>query len=249
MEVINNLDLLIVEDSLSYSLELEQLCEELGFNVIGTVEDSGSALDAIFSDNPDLILMDIDIKGKLNGLEIGQKIKHLGIPILYVTSFGDQFSLRSSSEANTVGYLVKPVSASVLLETLRKIVAESFDIEKDGEAKLINRSPNARSLFVQKGGEYKKIFIDQITYVKSEDNYCRFHLVDGSNYMMRVTLSEVEHMTKDLDFLRCHRSYIVNLSMITQVSLKDTEILLGENDRVPFSRSKKDLVKASVGNN
>ena len=85
-----NLNILIVEDSISYSIELEQLASEIGFNVIGVVDNSADALDTIFSTPPDIILMDINIKGKLNGIEIAKKINHLNIPILYITSFNDE---------------------------------------------------------------------------------------------------------------------------------------------------------------
>lgn len=243
MRGINNLDVLIVEDSLSYSLELERLCEELGFNVVDTVEDSGTAFDTIFSESPDLILMDIDIKGKLNGIEIGQKIKHLDIPILYITSYSDQLSMRMASSTNIAGYLVKPVMKNKISQVLKEIVVKNFGVEKDGDAKLVSKPDNVKSLFVQENGQYKKIELDHVVYINSEDNYCRLKLQDGSNYLMRITLSEIERMTENLGFFRCHRGYVINKSMITSITLKDNKVMLGGEYSIPFSRNKRDELK------
>jgi CheY-like chemotaxis protein len=91
------LNLLIVEDSVSYAVELEQLATEIGYNVIAVTDNSADALDIIFSQQPDIILMDICIKGRLSGIDIGKRIKHLDIPILYITSFDDKKTFDTSS--------------------------------------------------------------------------------------------------------------------------------------------------------
>jgi len=76
----HNFDVLIVEDSLSYAIVLERMCKEIGLSVIVSVADSASALDIIFAEYPDLILMDNNIGGMLRGEEVGKEIDHLGIP-------------------------------------------------------------------------------------------------------------------------------------------------------------------------
>jgi len=104
-----NLSLLIVEDSISYAIELEQLSEEIGFDVLASVDNSADALDIIFSEAPDIILMDINIKGRLTGIDIAKKIIHLDIPVLYITSFSDEETYNKAQESNLIGYIVKPV--------------------------------------------------------------------------------------------------------------------------------------------
>ena len=84
------LDVLVVEDNLSFALELSMMLEDIGYNVIGQVDNAAEALELIFSKMPDIILMDHDIKGEMTGIELGNKIRHLDIPILYITSFGNE---------------------------------------------------------------------------------------------------------------------------------------------------------------
>ena len=66
-----SLKILIVEDELSFALELQMLLEELNYNVLKHVDNSDEALKVIYENHPDLIFMDIDIKGDLSGIEIG----------------------------------------------------------------------------------------------------------------------------------------------------------------------------------
>ena len=77
---------LIVEDDFSFGLELVMLVEEIGYQVLGLKENSDDALVLIQQDTPDVILMDIDIKGSMNGLELATAIKHLRIPVIFITS-------------------------------------------------------------------------------------------------------------------------------------------------------------------
>ena len=94
------LKILIVEDNISFALELEMILDEIGYQIIATVDNSAEALDIIFSKEPDLILMDIDIKGNLSGTQIGQKIKHLNIPIIFITSFDNKERYEDARQSN-----------------------------------------------------------------------------------------------------------------------------------------------------
>ena len=79
--------LLIVEDSISYSIELERIASDSDYIVIGTENNAQNALSTIYRTLPDIILMDININGNKTGLDIAKEIYHLNIPILFFTSF------------------------------------------------------------------------------------------------------------------------------------------------------------------
>ena len=125
------LKVLIVEDNFSFAIELEMLLEELNYEVISKHDNSATALEAIFSKEPDLILMDINIKGELNGVEIGQKIIGLNIPILYITSFKDEATYREAAKSNMIGYLVKPIE-KYSLRTAVQLAIEKAHSGKNG---------------------------------------------------------------------------------------------------------------------
>jgi len=88
--VVNDFKILIVEDNLTYAIQLEVMLFNLGNFVCLRTDNSIDALRLISQEKPHLILMDIDIKGALSGIEIGHKIKDFKIPILYISSFGNE---------------------------------------------------------------------------------------------------------------------------------------------------------------
>lgn len=238
-----DLDVLIVEDSMSYALELEMICEELGYTVLGTVADSGTALDIIFSSSPDLILMDISINGRLTGLEIGKQIEHLDIPVLYITSYGSDENKQLATGSNNAGFLVKPIEQSTIKATLNQIMETHFDMVNDGDLRFMSNSDEASSIFLRKDGVYRKIVVEEILYVQSEDNYCRFFIVSGESYLMRITLREIEKITAEKGLIRCHRRYIINTTFIKRIDTNKNTFIVSSEAAIPYSRSKKELVQ------
>lgn len=233
-----NLNILIVEDSLSYAIELEQIAEEIGFSVIANVDNSADALDVIYSQSPDIILMDINIKGRLTGIDIGKKIAHLNIPILYITSFNDDETYKQAQESNIVGYIVKPVDKLTLATSLKLLIQRTVnDNLHSQEPKLFHKDED-EYLFFNKNNVYQKVNVKDIAYVKSEDNYCHFVLLNGSTYLLRIKISAAEDLLKDRKFIRCHRQYIVNQTKIKSLNMEMSTLKINDVD-IPYSRSKK----------
>jgi len=233
-----DLNLLIVEDSVSYSIELEELAISVGFNVIGVVDNSAEALDIIFSKPPDVILMDIEIKGRLSGIEIAERISHLNIPILYITSFGDEKTYQEALKSTLVGYIVKPVDKITLKTSLGLLFKNALVDNSSKTTSSIYLKEEEQSIFFMKNNVYKKINVQEIIYVKSQDNYCDFLFEDETSYLLRVKIGEVERLLKNSKFIRCHRQYVVNCHKIKSVDTKLNTLLVGTT-KVPFSRAKR----------
>ena len=223
----------------------EQLAIEIGFNVLATVDNSAEALDIIFSKQPDLILMDINIKGRLSGIEIGKRIVHLEIPILYITSFNDYATYKDASESNLAGYIVKPVDKLTLATSLKLLIKNSFkDLSLNNSSGIISKEEQDY-IFFMKNNTYHKVMVDNILFVKSNDNYSSFTLEDDSNFLIRIKLSKVEELLTSRQFIRCHRQYIVNQKKIQAInaSLNTLDV---RGHEVPFSKTKK-LEILSIG--
>jgi|GEM_PF-2719901 len=140
------LELLIVESSVSFALELERICIESGFSVLGVVDHSLKALEIIYTKLPDIILMDVNILGGISGIDIGNKIMHLGIPICYFTSFGDGHSFDRVSRTNTAAYLVKPIDnyslrsvINLLFQNCQKTIPIMSSLKKERLLFLLSR--------------------------------------------------------------------------------------------------------------
>lgn len=236
-----NLTLLIVEDSVSYSIELERIAQEIGFSVIGNVDNSADALDIIFSEMPDAILMDVEIKGRLSGIDIAKRIKHLNIPILYITSFGDDETYASASESNLIGYIVKPVDKLTLSTSLKLLINNNVYNHKFNKNPEILKRDDKEYIFFMKNNVYQKVDLGKIAFIKSENNYCEFILDNGESYLIRIKLSATEDLLKDKYFIRCHRQYIINKFRVKSINTSISTIKVLDYD-IPYSRSKKDEI-------
>ena len=244
-----NLNILVVEDNYSFALELQMLLEKLNYNVIDRVDNAADALEIIFSKSPDLILMDIHIKGNLSGVEIGEKIKHLNIPILYITSIQDETYYRAAQKSNMLGYLLKPIEKISLRTTLELAIAKAYHLKTTAKELATPESKDnfiaKDSLFVKKNGVYHKVKISEIAFVKSDENYCRIVNINGGEFIIRITLSKIEKLLPPTLFLKIHRQYIVQIEHISTIDFNDGMAKVN-NLQIPISRAKRKYLAARI---
>lgn len=240
------LNVLIVEDNLSFALELEMQVEDIGYNVIGRVDNSAEALEIIMSDQPDIILMDVDIKGRLSGLEIGERIKHLNTPILYITSYGDEEHYAKAQESNMIGYLVKPIEKYSLKTALQLAFQNAHHIQPTAnKEERDNHFLSKDYIFFKKKGAFFKVPIQSIAFVQSNNNYCETHTEDKEVFISRISISQMEEMLPSSDFMRTHRQYIVKLDKIDAVNFQDGTLkIIGKE--IPVSRGKRSEIAEMI---
>ena len=119
----NNIKILIVEDELLIAENLAMKLKKLGYIIGGIVSSGKAALEYINSDKPDLILMDIAIKGNMDGIETAAKIlEEEEIPIVYLTAYADDETIERASNTNCYGYLLKPFKDRELQATLKVVL-------------------------------------------------------------------------------------------------------------------------------
>lgn len=238
------LDVLIVEDNLSFALELEMLVQEIGYNVIGRVDNSDDAIEIILSQLPDFILMDVDIRGKMTGIEIGKAIKDLNIPILFITSFGDELHYKQAKETLMIGYLVKPVDKFTLLTSIQLAIAQIQNqpkVEGVEDEEFIFKD----FIFFKKKGIYHKIPTKSIMFIKSDNNYCEAYISENLKFMTRTTLSKMEKILPKSRFMRVHRKYIVQLDKVDVIDFQLGKIKI-MNYEFPISRTKRKELEETI---
>ena len=236
----SSLKILIVEDDLSFALELSMLVEKIGYQVLEQLDNSAEALEVIYADRPDLILMDVDIKGRMNGLEIGQQIQHLDIPILYITSFETDEHYQAAQQSNMIGYLVKPVSKYSLITTINLAVCNMHGGQKSTEEE--NDFMFKEAFFFKKKQVYHKVAIDEISYIESDDKYCMTYTTKNEKFLARITMSKLEECLPANLFMRIHRTYLVGLHQISSVNFFEGTLQIGDKV-LPVSRANRKLLQ------
>jgi CheY-like chemotaxis protein len=111
---------LIVEDDMLLSMVEERLIKKLGYDVVAKVTKGSEAVDKVENLNPDIIIMDINIKGEMDGIETMQTIrKKSDVPVIYLSGSGDRYSYERAKKTGFTDYLTKPVTGDDLEEPLQ----------------------------------------------------------------------------------------------------------------------------------
>ncbi|MGM0545999.1 MAG: response regulator [Bacteroidota bacterium] len=118
---------LIVEDDMIISMVLERMIKKLGHTVVKKVIAGQNAIDSAFELQPDLILMDIQLKDDIDGITAMQKIREQSdVHVIYITGNSDQYNLDRAKATNFVDYLVKPIQMSHLKKSIKKAFTEQI---------------------------------------------------------------------------------------------------------------------------
>ena len=125
----NKIRILIVEDETLVSFDLKNTISSLGYEVIGVVRTGEDAFSKAFEEKPDLILMDIMLSGKLNGIETAEQIKKsMDVPIIYLTAYGDNETLQNAKLTEPFGYIIKPFEERTIHSAI-EIALYNFKME------------------------------------------------------------------------------------------------------------------------
>ncbi len=114
---------LLVEDDYIISMLLEKQIERMGYEVASKVESGELAIEKVQEERPDLILMDIHLKGELNGIETVKIIREFSdIPVLYLTGNASEITRKEAEDTHPDGFMIKPVDMEFLRQSIRNIL-------------------------------------------------------------------------------------------------------------------------------
>lgn len=124
---------LIVEDDVIQTLLLKKIITQLGFNVIGCVTTGEGAIRKTTQLQPDIITMDINLEGDIDGISAVQCIqKQQEVPIIYITSNSDKYTFERAQKTAFVEYLSKPVSMESLADSLNEVTMMADQHKRTG---------------------------------------------------------------------------------------------------------------------
>ena len=132
---------MIVEDEAIVSIDIRENLINFGYQVVGISSSGEDTIKNALKNRPEIILMDIELEGEMNGIETARQIKsQLDIPVIYLTSFSDDTMLAKALETEPSGYLLKPFFARELHTTIQTAINKSA-IEKEFKRDRKNHIP------------------------------------------------------------------------------------------------------------
>lgn len=205
----------IVEDDLIIAASIEMTLAQIGYQPVAPVRNYADALKMIASENPDLLLLDITLEGKQNGIELALKVNEdFGIPFIFLTSYSDPATVNRAKQANPYAYLVKPFNESDLFSAI-EIAFNNFNRENKSARQSVKYLKDA--IFIKEGELFHKVEMKDILYVQSDNVYLNIYTAKN-HHIVRIKLDDfIEDYTAG-DFLRVHRSYAVNLNHLEAIN-------------------------------
>jgi two-component system, LytTR family, response regulator len=187
--------------------------------IIGEAANGIEAAELIDRLKPDVVFLDIRMPG-LDGFEMLKQIKHL--PVVVFTTAFDQFALQAF-ETNSVDYLVKPIEADRLAQTVAKIgrLTSKTDQGQIGKfielASQLNSKKEVTAFPVKSGDTIHLVRLPDIVFIEAKDKYVTLHTVNGKEYLSSLSLKTLEEKLP-ADFIRVHRAYTINKNHLLEIS-------------------------------
>lgn len=219
----SKINVLVIEDESIVSKDLQHSLTKLGYNVVGAASNGEKAIELAGLKNPNIILMDIMLKGDMNGIEAAEKIKELySVPIVFLTAYSDESTLSKAKITEPYGYILKPFKEIDLHTTIEMAVYKhSKEQEIVKERNLLyslveNKEASGGYIFVKANSKLIKLNSSDIFFIEALKDYVVIH-TENVRYTIHSTMKDIDKkLTKD-EFLRVHRSYIVRLDKIATI--------------------------------
>ena len=236
--------ILIVEDEGLVALDLSARLQQAGYFIAGIADNYNEAILLFKTKLPDLVLLDITIKGNKTGIDIATEInKILPTPFIFVTAHTDADTLQKAKNTFPASYLVKPFTTSHLLIAI-ELSLHNFAYQKNIDSLDVANLNGAEddiyqkqdAIFIKDGHTFIKLHHSQINFLETDDNYVKIATTEKL-YLIRCTMAKaIEKLKRDF-YVRVHRSFCVNINKVDRFNEHEITI---EKHTIPIGRNYKD---------
>ncbi|PKP03201.1 MAG: DNA-binding response regulator [Bacteroidetes bacterium HGW-Bacteroidetes-6] len=214
--------------------------------VVGEGEDVASGLEIIKQYTPDLVFLDIQMPDG-SGFRLLELLAEIDFNVIFTTAF-DQYAIKAI-KFSALDYLLKPIVPDDLIKAVDKHNERiaSPDLAISFQALRENLTPEPRKIVLHTFEGMHVVDTGDIIRCQSDDCYTNFFLDGGKRIIVSKTLKEIEEHLKGRDFMRPHKSHLVNINFIKTVVRNDGGyIVMKDGSEIPISRRKKELVMGII---
>ena len=230
--------LIVDDEELARKVLRELLSAHEEIEIIAECKNGLEAVKAVSLHKPDLLFLDVQMP-KLTGFDVLELIGN-EISTIFVTAY-DEYAMKAF-EVNAVDYLLKPVGKDRLAEALHRVTARSGEkLPAPAELTAASRPAGqfAERLVVKDGTRVTLIPAAKLEYAEAQDDYVAL-ASEGKKHLKQQTIASLEASLNPQEFVRIHRSYIVNLERVARIEPygKDSRVaVLSSGVRLPVSRA------------
>ncbi|MEQ9187803.1 MAG: response regulator [Cryomorphaceae bacterium] len=241
------MDILVVEDESIVAKDIQVCLRKLGYEVVGIVSSGEEAIEKAREVEPDLVMMDIMLKGEMSGIDAANSIrKTQDIPVIFLTAYTDRDTVDRAKESEPYGYIIKPfkeIDIQTAIEIALYKHGREAEVKKERDLyySMVEKSDSPDMMFVKANQRLVKIRYSDIYFIEALKDYVVINTSER-RYTIHSTMKDIERKMPEKDFIRVHRSFIVRMDKIKEI---DHSNVLLENDKkvIPVGGSYKDLLQ------
>lgn len=224
------LDCIIVDDELIARKSLERLCSKSeALHIVKICENATEALEYLEENPVDLIFLDVEMPG-LSGIEL---MDHLAVlPNIILTTSKTDYAFEAY-QYQVVDYLKKPITFPRFEQAVQKVIEIELRKQPQGDS---------TDIYLRENGRYVRVPINDILYVENAGDYVCIR-TEKKSHIVHGTIKSIDSKLNHEQFMKVHRSYIVNLEKI--VDIEDSTLVIADKV-IPISRAHKALLLGSL---
>lgn len=227
----NKIKVLVVEDS---ALIAEDIAFKLGkhhFDVVEIFDKGEDALEYLKKSQPDLVLLDIRLAGALDGISTGYMIQNIySLPIIYLSDLADAQTLNRAKQTRPANYLTKPFNEADLVRAI-DLAFSNFTTQA-----AVPGAQKPDHIFIKNDNSFVRILLKDILFLHADRSYCNI-VTEEKTYVQSVSMNHVYEQINNKDFIRIHRSHVVNINKVT--AIEGNLVKVGEHT-LEMSKSMRD---------
>lgn len=242
----SKINVLIVEDESIVAKDIQHSLKKLGYNVLGICSTGEDAIKSVEELGPDIVLMDIMLKGSMNGIEAAAKIRETNnIPVIFLTAYADENTLSKAKVSEPFGYIIKPFKEIDLHTSIEMAIykhEKEHDLKKERDFlySIVENKEFKDILFVKSNSKLVKVKTSDIFYVEALKDYVVVNTAT-TRYTIHSTMKDIEKKLPASDFVRVHRSFIVRIDKI--VAIEQPNLILEDDKKlIPLGGSYKEAL-------
>ena len=224
---------LIVDDEEMSRVHIQGICQRIPEIEIVGVFDHALAANAYLSKHPvDLIFLDIEMPD-CSGIEFVKNMDQ--VPGIIFTTAKENYAINAFDLIeHVVDYIVKPVASMRLLRAIHRFQLQRHSSEELSDTSTPPAIPADDFIFVKSEKRLVRINLDDLLYVETTGDYSIFKLQNGQQFVVQSSLKNIASKIQHPNFIKVHRSYIVNLNKIVDI---EENTLVIDRKVIPISRA------------
>lgn len=232
---------LIVEDELLTATHIAQILSDEGYDVLEPVIKGEHVPGIVTREHPDIIIMDIQLAGSLDGLETAKIISETSdVAIIFLTSNSDRTTFEKSKESSPYAFLSKPFKEEEILRTVDLVLNRHRSNVQNPNDKVSGLQDTY--VFVTSKSRKIRLRVEDILYVKADRNYCTI-FTDHQQHVLSLSLAAFERKIPGNILTRIHRSYLVNLALIDSL---DEHYVFFQKTAIPIGKSYRKILQSKI---